>query len=197
MEMAFKLESHLFVFPQKFDPVAIGSALYLIMGLKNASKTAVALLPLSQRRMLPLSWPEEAFLEEEKFDYASKTFYEAIWLWGVDRPKALKRDRKENMTRKPSIRHLLETSAKMFQVFNGEDHHLVFENWEGRRSNIFAETGPGSLIELAYELGRSMSPPTHPLAWGAEHLMCTSEEAKNDPLFNQFYQRLKHESQNI
>jgi hypothetical protein len=190
-------ESHLFVIPKYVDPVILGSAAYLVDALISNGREAHMLLSREQKRDAPLTWPAKWFVCSEDFDFFNPEPYEMLWMWGVDRPKASFIDRKDKQIRKSSLRFLFARAKTCVQILGKSQTEFIdvlkVDEDNGTALLYYQEKNPGSLIELAFELGKCGNGNKLALAWGLEYLFEVDADCAMDGLLQNFHMRCKNE----
>ena len=127
--------THLVIPPIQYDPISLGSARYLVNGLRSKEKSAW-ILEGEWDLEIPLHWDDDYELREDHLDRLGE--YDLIWLWGInnvieehaidwkdDRSKLsgytekLKKGIiKRDMAQKSCLRHVMNNSKAVIQVFN-------------------------------------------------------------------------------
>ena len=218
LEFALKSENHFLVLPEEASFVHQATAMYLVSGFlgprdrglvsaiqpvkeEKPKKNMKIITSINGRRKCPLNWREDLFVTYESAEGIKCEEGAILWLWGANRPKELKMDRKSAMTRKPVVRHLASRVRRFIQISTSAQKSLIVKPDETFRGSyeIYLESRPGELVELVYELRRCLPfPPEQKFLRDAlKNLFEINETANSDPLLHTFFERINDECNNL
>jgi hypothetical protein len=208
LEYALRQRSHIIALPENPCGVISGTAMYFWSGFQSKSgdlienegaKSAQLLVTEKTRQKMPLTWPSAAFLTYDPVDAVKWPEEPILWLWGVNRPKSMISDRKDRMIRRPLVRKLAYLAQRTIQVSTIEKSvdviHKSMKDYLSGVLETFNESRPGGLVELVYDLKSAFSHPPDDsyLIFALKSLFASHEEARRDPVLQQFYGRMTGE----